>query len=143
MADGDITLNGETAQLVTALAKWEPETAKVLKRELGAYGTHAKRIVAGNTPTRTGFAKSTWGKKSTVKKNEVTVAVTIAWPSGVPRYPFMLEHGRREGVSKKTGRSVTYMAPRKYLARSRAELVPTGEQLLKRIHDEAVEAFGQ
>ena len=143
MADGDIEINSETARLVTALAKFEPETAKILKKELNTYGTTARQTIAGNTPTRTGFAKGRWGKKSTVGKNEVKVAVTIQWPSGVPRYPFILEHGRRAGVSKKTGRTVTEMAPRKYLARSRAALVPQGEQLLQRIHDEAVEAFGQ
>lgn len=141
MADGDIEINSETARLVTALAKFEPETAKILKKELGAYGTTARKTIAANTPSRTGFAKGSWGKTSTVSKNEVKVAVTIRWPSGVARYPFILEHGRHEGVSKKTGRAVTYMAPRKYLARSRAELIPQGEQLLQRIHDEAVEAF--
>jgi hypothetical protein len=142
VADGDIEINSETARLVTALAKFEPETTKVLKQELSAYGLHAKRVIAANTPSRTGFAKGRWFKSSWVGKNEVRVAVTVGWPSGVPRYPFMLEHGRHEGVSKKTGRSVTYMAPRKYLARSRAELIPIGDQLLQRIHDEAVEAFG-
>ena len=143
MADGDIDINAETAALVTALAKFEPETAKILKSELGKFGTKAKNVVAQNTPSRSGFARSRWGKKTMIGKNKVTAAVTISWPSGVPRYPFMLEHGRPAGVSPKTGRSVTYMAPRKYLARSRAGLAPEVEELLQRIHDEAVEAFGQ
>jgi hypothetical protein len=141
VADGDIEINSETARLVTALAKYQPETAKILKQELSKYGLHAKRVIGANTPTRTGFAKSRWSKGMTVSKDEVRVYVSIAWPSGVPRYPFMLEHGRHGGVSKKTGRSVTYMEPRKYLARSRAELVPIGERLMQEIHDKAVDAF--
>ena len=141
MTDGDIEINSETARLVTALAKYQPETAKILKQELSKYGLHAKRVVIANTPTRSGFARSRWFKDTWVGKNEVRVAVTIGWPSGVPRYPFMLEHGRHGGVSKKTERSVTYMEPRKYLARSRAELVPIGERLMQEIHDKAVDAF--
>ena len=143
MADGDVTINSETAQLLTALAKWQPETSKILKRELTKFGTVAKNTVVSNTPIRTGFARRAWGKTTKVGKNSVTAAVTIQWPSGVPRYPFMLEHGRKAGESPKTGRSVTYMAPRNYLARSRASLAPQAEELLQRIHDEAVDAFGQ
>lgn len=139
--DGDIEINADTARLVTALAKWKPETAKILKKDLGRFGTTAKNVIAANTPTKTGFAKTRWGKKTAVGKDEIKVAVTISWPSGLARYPFILEHGRKAGVSPKTGRQVTAMAPRGYLARSRAVLKPQADALLRQIHDDAVDAF--
>jgi hypothetical protein len=154
--DGDIKLSDNTVLLVNALKRWEPDTAKIMKKELNSLGTQGKRQLVANTPSKTGFTKSRWAKRTSVTKTKVKVAVTISWPSGVPRYPFMVEHGRKAGLAGNPGkrrrflakirvvdqpRRVTAMEPRKYIARTREQLAPNVAKTIDAIQTQASDAF--
>lgn len=154
MQSGEIvSLEWETTQLLSTLKRFDDDTFKILKKELGTLGAEAKRRLVAVTPVRSGNMRGAWQRRTTVNNSKIDISVTIKWPpatgkkakSGpmagkVVRYPFVLEHGRAAGVSA-SGRTITAMAPRKYIANVRTSLIPRRDETLRRVHDEAITAF--
>ena len=137
-----VDVESEIGPLLTTLKRFDEASAKELKKGINQLGTQGKRLLQQNTPVHTGKAKGAWSKSNSVTtKKGVQIFVKINWKHGGARYPFILEHGRHAGVSK-SGRRVTYMAPRKYIEHTRQELQPIALRELGKIRDEAIRAFG-
>lgn len=143
MGDGDIGVEFNEIEILSALKRVDEEQFKSLKRRFSVLATEGKRAVVANTPARTGFLRAHWSKKSGFSKGKgVTSEVTLKnWPRGWARYPFILEHGRPAGISKKTGREVTAMAPRPIISPVRAEFKAKGEKVMQEVVRDALRAF--
>jgi len=152
---GDLLIDfeDETRALMTTLKRFDEDTFKIIKKELSNHAGEAKRRLVAASPVRTGGLKNSWTRKSGITNSKIECAVTIKWPppgakpaktgknaGRVVRYPFVLEHGRRYGKSS-SGRTITSMPPRRFIADVRAQMHPKTDQMLKRMHDEAVSAF--
>lgn len=140
---GDIGLTVTDTQVINALKRCDEESFKAIKKRFTDLATDGKRAVVANTPVKTGFAKSHWSKQSGwTKKNSFKAQVTIkGWPKGEARYPFILEHGRKAGVSAKTGREVTAMSPRPIISPVRARFQSRGQKALEQATKDALAAF--
>ena len=137
-----VDIESDVGPLITSLKRFDEAAAKELKKGVGKLGTQGRRLMQQNTPVHTGKARGAWTKSNAVTtKKGVQISVNIKWKHGGARYPFILEHGRHAGVAK-SGRRVTYMAPRKYIEHTRQELQPIALRELGKIRDEAIQAFG-
>ena len=146
MASGGelVDIKIDDAKLLAVLKRTDEEAFKLLRKDFTELSTQAKRAVVANTPVRTGFARSHWSKQTTVTKKSVRVAVTMkGCPKDRVRYPFVLEHGRSAGYSKKTGRRITAMPSHPIISPLRARWQREGEMTLERVRDKAVAFFNQ
>ena len=139
-----VSVEVNDAAILAALKRLDPESAKALRKELNAIGTEGKRrIVAGSPLGETGRMRGAWSKKSTFNQSRIEQAITIkGWPTGLARYPFILEHGRKAGPSPKTGRMVTQMAPRPLIRPTREAMFVKAAMAADRVRREAVRILG-
>ena len=143
MATDGILFELNSKEILSALKRVDEEQFKSLKKRFGTLATEGKRAVVANTPVKTGFLKAHWSKKSgfSTKQGAYAMVTLKNWPRGWARYPFILEHGRPAGVSKKTGREVTEMRARPIISPVRAEFKAKGEKVMQEIVRDALRAF--
>jgi hypothetical protein len=151
MPSGDlISCEVDLKDCLGTLRRFDKDAEKVLRKQLTALGTDAKRMLVAKSPQKTGRMAGHWGKKTTINQKRIMVAATLNdWPRWdentgrrLARYPFMLEHGRKGGVSK-TGRVITPMTPRPMIAPTRVVINARAKVEAERIKREAVNAFGR
>lgn len=149
MKDGVVATVDDAAVLAT-LKRLDPESAKALRKELTAIGREGRKLAVARSPVgKTGRMKGAWATKSTFNAKKREVALTVKnWPKtdeqGKPlaRYPFILEHGRKAGESKKTGRQITAMPARPLIKPIRKQLALKAATTEDRVRREALRILG-
>lgn len=150
MPSGDlISAEVDLKDVLGTLKRFDKDAEKVLRKQLSALGTDAKRMLVAKSPHKSGRMAGHWGKKTTISQKRIMVAATLNnWPRWdentgrrLARYPFILEHGRKGGVSK-TGRLITPMAPRPMISPTRTVISARAKVESERIKREAINAFG-
>lgn len=152
MKDG-VTASVNDAAVLNTLKRLDPESARILRKELSGLGREGtRRLKAGSPSGKTGRMKKSWASKSSFTQTKAEVSVTIKdWPAKVEsggkqiklaRYPFILEHGRRAGESPRTGRVVTGMAPRPLIGPTRKALFIKSRETGERVRREALRILG-
>lgn len=145
MQSGDlISADVDVAGVLSTLRRFDVDAEKALRKGINALGTDAKRrLVSGSPVGKNRLMHDSWSKKSSITKSRIYVAATVKhWPRSVARYPFILEHGRKAGVSK-TGRQITAMAPRPLIAPTRVVVNARAKVEMERVKREAINAFGK
>ena len=145
MQSGDlISADVDVAGVLSTLRRFDVDAEKALRKGINSLGLDAKRrLVAGSPVGKNGLMRASWFKKSSITKSRIYVAATVkSWPSSVARYPFILEHGRKAGVSE-TGRQITPMRPRPLIAPTRVVVNARAKVEMERVKREAINAFGQ
>jgi len=149
MQSGDlISAEVDLKDVLGTLKRFDKDAEKVLRKQLSALGTDAKRMLVAKSPHKSGRMAGHWGKKTTINQKRIMVAATLNdWPRWdentgrrLARYPFILEHGRAGGVSK-TGRVITPMAKKPLIAPTRIIITARAKFACERIKREAVAAF--
>lgn len=124
------------AHILGVLKKLEPELEKATRKGLQKLAMKGKRDLMANSPVgETGLLRRSWTVRNKFRpsKGEILSGVAIRWPSGIARYPFILEHGRPRGPYP--------LAARRYIAETRRQLEPQMRQSVNEIAANALRPF--
>jgi hypothetical protein len=134
--DGVLVTFEGGAHLIGALKKIEPETEKATIKALKKLSVRGKTQLMANSPVgQTGLLRRSWTVSNVIRpsKGVIQLGVSIKWPSGIARYPFILEHGRPTKGNP--------LRARRYIAETRKQIEPGLRVAIEEILNDAARAF--